>query len=188
MSDSHLEHLSELARIAEQAAQSLAEPVARYAHLVLETLKSGHAVMWAGNGGSAAHAQHIATEYVIRYRPLVRRAARAIALSTDTSIITAGGNDLGFDEIFARQIEALGTRGDLLVLASTSGNSPNLLRALEVAKGRGMKVAGLLGGNGGKLGELVDVAVVVPSSDTAHIQEIQLAIDHHVCSVIEPKL
>ncbi len=188
MSDSHLEHLAALGKLAAQAAESLAEPVARYAHLVAETLKGGHAVLWAGNGGSAAHAQHIATEYVIRYRPVARRAARAIALSTDSSILTAGGNDLGFEEIFARQVEALGVRGDLLVVVSTSGNSPNLVRALEVAKGRGMKVAGLLGGNGGKLGEMVDVAVVVPSTDTAHIQELQLAIDHHVCSVIEPKL
>ncbi len=188
MNGSHLEHLAELGKLAEQAADSLAEPVARYAHLVLETLKSGHAVLWAGNGGSAAHAQHIATEYVIRYRPLTRRAARAIALSTDSSILTAGGNDLGFEEIFARQVEAHGTRGDLLVLVSTSGSSPNLLRAQEVAKGRGMKVVGLLGGNGGKLAGLVDIAIVVPSTDTAHIQELQLAIDHYVCSVIEPKL
>lgn len=159
-----------------------------YADLVRKAVRSGHTLMWAGNGGSAAHAQHIATEYVIRYRPVQRRAIAALALSTDSSILTAGGNDLGYDAVFERQVEAVGREGDLLVLVSTSGNSPNLLRAAGMAKRKAMNTVGLLARGGGKLAELVDLAVVVPTDDTALAQEIQLAIDHHVCDVIEQEV
>lgn len=180
-----LEHLAGLSRLAARCAAELESAVARYVDLVRHAVREGRTLYFAGNGGSAAHAQHMATEYVIRYLPVARRALPALALSTDSSLLTAGGNDLGFDTIFARQVEAHGRPGDLLVLVSTSGNSANLLRAAEAARARGVVTVGLLGGNGGKLRALVDHAVVVPSDDTAHVQEIQLAIDHHVCALVE---
>ena len=124
----------------------------------------------------------------MRYRPVVRRAAPALALSTDSSLLTAAGNDLGFDAIFARQVEAHGRPGDLLVLVSTSGNSPNLLRAAEAAQARGVRTVGLLAKGGGALAPLVDHAVIVPVDDPALAQEIQLAIDHFVCATVEPTL
>jgi D-sedoheptulose 7-phosphate isomerase len=183
-----LDHLEELGRLAGRAAADLAEPVQRYAALVRETLAGGRTVFFAGNGGSAAHAQHVATEYVVRYRPVKRKAAAAIALSTDSSLVTAAANDLGFEQIFSRQIEAHGRRGDLLVLVSTSGKSANLLAAARAARAAGMKVVGLLAAGGGALAALVDLSVVVPTADAAHAQEIQLAIDHYVCSQVEPGL
>jgi len=181
-------HLEELAGVASRAAAELAGPVERYVALVKGTLAAGRSVFFAGNGGSAAHAQHIATEYVVRYRPVKRRAAPALALSTDSSLLTAAANDLGFAEIFARQVEAHGRPGDLLVVISTSGHSANLVRAVEAAKAAGVKTAGLLASGGGVLAGMLDVAIVVPTDNTAHAQEVQLAIDHYVCSQVEPGL
>ena len=183
-----LDHLSALGRLAGRCAAELEGPVGRYAELVRAALASGGTVHFAGNGGSAAHAQHIATEYVVRYRPAARRAAAALALTTDSSLLTAAGNDLGFEAIFARQVEAHCRSGDLLVLVSTSGRSANLLRAAEAARGRGVRTVGLLAGDGGPLAGLVDHAIVVPTDDTALAQEIQLAIDHHVCGLVERDL
>ena len=183
-----LEHLADLGRLAGRCAAELEQPVRRYAELVRETLAAGRTVFFAGNGGSAAHAQHIATEYVVRYRPIARRAAPALALSTDSSLLTAAGNDLGFDAIFARQVEAHGRPGDLLVLVSTSGGSPNLLRAAETARRLGVRTVGLLAKGGGALGALVDHAVIVPTDDAGLAQEIQLAVDHFVCALVEPTL
>ncbi len=183
-----LAHVRDLARLAERCATELDGPVGRYVDLVRGTISGGGTLYFAGNGGSAAHAQHMATEYVVRYQPVRRRAVSALALSTDSSLITAGANDLGFDEVFARQIEAHGRRGDLLVLISTSGNSANQVRAAEVARSKGVRTVGLLSRDGGRLAPLVDVAIIVPTDDMALAQELQLAIDHHVCSVIEPEL
>lgn len=181
-----LDHLEALSALAGRAAADLAGPVAEYVSLVKRTLASGRTVFFAGNGGSAAHAQHIATEYVVRYRPVKRKAAAALALSTDSSLVTAAANDLGFEQIFARQVEAHGRKGDLLVLVSTSGKSANLLAAARAAQAAGMRVVGLLAAGGGPLKALVDLAIVVPTDDTALSQEIQLAIDHYVCSQVEP--
>jgi D-sedoheptulose 7-phosphate isomerase len=183
-----LRHFEELARLAERAGAELAAPIARYVALVRATLAGGGTVYFAGNGGSAAHAQHVATEYVVRYRPVARRAAAALALSTDTSLLTAAGNDLGFERIFARQVEAHGRPGDLLVLISTSGRSANLIEAAAAAKAAGLPVVALLAAGGGPLASMVDVAIVVPTDEAAHAQEIQLAIDHYVCSQVEPEL
>lgn len=182
-----IQHLAGLARVAEQAATALESPVATYAAWVKETLGKGGTVVFAGNGGSAAHAQHMATEYVVRYRKN-RAAGRAVALTTDTSLLTAAANDLGFELVFARQVEALLRDGDLLVLVSTSGNSPNLVHAAEAARRVKARTVALLGGNGGQLKAAVDLAIIVPSTDTAHIQEIQLAVDHHVCGLVEEGL
>ena len=183
-----LGHLESLGKLAARCASELEAPLARYVELVRATIKGGGTLLFAGNGGSAAHAQHMATEYVVRYQPVKRRPVRAIALSTDSSLLTAGANDLGFEQVFARQVEAQARRGDLLILVSTSGGSPNLLRAAEAAKAKGVTTVALLAKGGGALRTLVDHAVVVPTDDGAHAQEIQLAIDHYVCSVIEPEL
>lgn len=147
----------------------------------------GNKLLLFGNGGSAADAQHIATEYVVRYRHH-RKALPAAAITTDTSLLTACGNDLGFDEIFARQVEALARPGDLVILHSTSGESPNLVRAAQAAKALGVKVVALLGKGGGALRGLVDDCLVIPSADTSHIQELHLAVEHVICEIVEMEL
>ncbi|MEE2899842.1 MAG: SIS domain-containing protein, partial [Gemmatimonadota bacterium] len=140
--------------------------------------------MFCGNGGSAADAQHLATEYVVRFAR-ERRALAALALTTDTSLLTAGANDYGFDTIFSRQIEALGQAGDLLILHSTSGESDNLLAAAAAARRIGISTAALLAKGGGRLGECVDMALVVPTDSTARAQELHLAIGHVVCDLVD---
>ena len=164
-----------------------AEVLARFAERFVTTLQGGGTLFFAGNGGSAADAQHIATEYVVRYKS-DRRAMAAIALTTDTSLLTAAGNDLGFDQLFARQVEALCRKGDLLVLHSTSGNSPNLLEAAKAARAKGVAVVALLGKDGGPLKGLVDEAYVVRSDVGSDIQETHLAIEHLIVEVVEAAL
>lgn len=149
-----------------------------------EAVRSGHTLFFAGNGGSAADAQHVAAEYVVRLRKS-RRALAAVALTVDTSVLTAAGNDLGFEQAFARQVEALGRAGDVLVLHSTSGESANLLAAARAGRTRGMKVVAFLGRGGGRLLPLADLAFVVASDDTSRIQEIHLAAEHAVASLVE---
>ncbi len=178
--------LQELARSAaavERQAEAIVAMAARYA----ATLRGGGTLFFAGNGGSAAHAQHLATEYVVRYRK-DRRPLRAVALTTDGSALTAAGNDLGYEAVFARQIEALAGPGDLLILLSTSGRSPNLLRAVEAARAVGVPVVAMLGGDGGALAGLVDQALVVPAEAPSRIQELHLAIDHLIVELVEEEL
>ncbi|MFA7325748.1 MAG: D-sedoheptulose 7-phosphate isomerase [Candidatus Kapaibacterium sp.] len=151
-----------------------------------EVIKSGNKIMLCGNGGSAADSQHIAAELVVRLRSEVNRPAiPAMALTVDTSILTAGGNDLGFDNIFARGVEAFGQKGDALIAISTSGNSENVIRAVEMAKKKGVIAIGLLGNEGGKLKSECDDFVVVPSNVTARIQECHILIGHIWCRIIE---
>lgn len=147
-------------------------------------LRAGHTLFFAGNGGSAADAQHVAAEYVVRFRK-TRPALPAIALTVDTSVLTAAGNDLGFEQVFARQVEALCRPGDLLVLHSTSGESPNLLAAARAARQRGTTVIAFLGRGGGKLRALADLAFVVASDETSRIQEIHLAAQHAIAGLLE---
>ena len=149
-----------------------------------ERLKRGCRVLVCGNGGSAADAQHMAAELSGRFVK-ERRALAGIALTTDTSALTAIGNDYGFDRVFSRQVEALGRPGDLLIGISTSGNSPNVILAVEAAKGLGMRTLGLLGRDGGKLKGLVDDALIVPSTVTARIQEVHQMIYHFWCEAVE---
>lgn len=163
------------------------EAIARLADRYVRALRAGGTLFFAGNGGSAAHAQHIATEYVVRLGR-TRRPFRALALSVDTSVVTAAGNDLGFAEVFARQIEALAGPDDVVVLISTSGRSENLIRAAEAARRVGATVAALLGRDGGALAGLCDEVVIVPSEDTSRIQELQLAIDHTIVELVEREL
>jgi D-sedoheptulose 7-phosphate isomerase len=178
--------LAEVARTAE-ATGALAPAIARVADRYADTLRRGGTLFFAGNGGSAADAQHIATEYVVRFRER-RRPFAAIALTTDPSLLTAAGNDLGFDQVFARQIEALGRAGDLLVLHSTSGASPNLLAAAAAARARGLTVVGFLGRDGGALRALVDEAVIIPADAASRIQEMHLVVEHLIVEVVEEAL
>lgn len=179
--------LRDLASLAERTAETLAPEIARAAAMVRETLAGGGTLFFCGNGGSAADAQHMATEYVVRYMRN-RRALPAIALTTDTSLLTAAGNDLGFDEIFARQVEALANRGDLLIIHSTSGNSPNVLRAADVARAKGVAVLSLSARDGGALRERSDLALVIPTDRTDRAQEIHLCVQHLICEVVESAL
>ena len=152
--------------------------------LTAESLQRGGKLLVAGNGGSAADAQHLVAEFVVRLT-VDRPALRAVALTTDTSILTAGGNDYGFEAVFARQIEALGQAGDVFLGISTSGNSPNILRALRQAKLQGMATFGFSGNGGGMMRELCDWNVVVPSRTTMNIQESHLALEHIFCMLVE---
>jgi len=179
--------LAALAALATRVATEHAADIARLAERYVTALRGGGTLWFAGNGGSAADAQHIATEYVVRYGH-TRRALPAVALTTDTSLLTACGNDLGFDEIFARQIEALARPGDLVVLHSTSGDSPNVVRAAQAARAKGVTVVALLGKGGGAVRRLLDDALVIPSDETSHIQELHLALEHTLCAIVEATL
>jgi D-sedoheptulose 7-phosphate isomerase len=152
-----------------------------------ETLRRGGKILIMGNGGSAADAQHLAAELVGRFL-LERRALPAIALTTDTSILTAVGNDYGFDEVFARQVEALAMSGDLVLGISTSGNSTNVIKALTAAREKGCQTIGLLGRDGGMTAGVVDLALTVPSQETPRIQEAHQLIIHIVCDLVEKEL
>jgi D-sedoheptulose 7-phosphate isomerase len=178
------EELLALAALAARAADVLSADVARVAALTWSTLDRGGRLFFCGNGGSAADAQHLACEYVVRYRR-ERAPLPAIALTTDTSILTAAGNDLGFQELFARQVRALARPGDLLFLHSTSGESENLLEAARAARQIGVVTVALLARGGGRLRTLVDHALVLPTDVTARAQELQLAIGHVICEMVE---
>lgn len=170
-----------------EAIDSLATmtPVmARAAELLRTRLQDGSKILLCGNGGSAADAQHFAAELVGRFRR-ERRALPAVALTTDTSALTAIGNDYGFEQIFSRQVEALASKGDVLVGISTSGHSPNVLKAVRAARERGCATIGLLGRDGGNIAVEVDLALVVPAEATSHIQEAHIVIIHLLCELVE---
>ncbi len=157
--------------------------------IIVNAYKSGKKMLLCGNGGSAADCQHIATEMMIRLsHHITRPALPAIALTTDSSNLTAGGNDIGFENVFARNVEGLGCEGDVLLAISTSGNSPNVLKAVEKAKQKNMQVIGFLGGTGGKLKEMVDLPIVIPSGNTQRIQEGHITIAHIICESVEQEL
>lgn len=151
---------------------------------VVDTLQNKNKVLIFGNGGSAADAQHMAAEFVNRFL-IDRRPLAAIALTTDTSILTSIGNDFSFDDIFTKQIQALGCNGDLALGISTSGNSPNVINGIEAAKELGLRTVVLTGGNGGKLSGLADLALNVPTKETPHIQEVHIWIEHLVCQLVD---
>jgi D-sedoheptulose 7-phosphate isomerase len=177
-------HLHGLAELATRVAAEMADEVAAVAGLTADALRRGGKLMFCGNGGSAADAQHLATEYVVRFRRS-RRPLAALALTTDTSLLTASANDLGFEQVFARQVSALGLPGDILFLHTTSGESPNLLAAADAARDRGVVTVGMLARGGGPLRERVDHALVIPTDVAAHAQEVQLAIGHIICDMVE---
>jgi D-sedoheptulose 7-phosphate isomerase len=187
MSDSVTGALRELAETALRTAATLERDLDRALAMVRETAARGGTLFFCGNGGSAADAQHLATEYVVRYRR-TRRAYPAIALTTDSSLLTAAANDMGFENVFARQVEALARPGDLLIVHSTSGSSPNVLRAVEVAKGRGIAVLAFSSRDGGALRRLADHSVVIPTERTDRAQELHLCIQHAICDAVEETL
>lgn len=160
------------------------ETFKRLAMVCAQALAGGHKIMLFGNGGSAADAQHLATELTIRYT-VDRRALAAIALTVDSSTLTAAANDLGFEEVFARQVEALGRPGDVAIGISTSGNSENVIRALKKARALGVYAVGLAGRDGGRMREVADPLVIVPSATTARIQEMHILLGHQLCEILE---
>jgi D-sedoheptulose 7-phosphate isomerase len=157
------------------------------AQAIISSFKSGHKVFFCGNGGSAADSQHIAAEFVGRFQK-ERKAWPAIALTTDTSALTALGNDYTFDIVFSRQLEALGQKGDVLVAISTSGNSKNVLEAVKRAKSMGIVTVGVTGGKGGQLAAQCDITIIAASAKTARIQESHLVIFHSICELVENSL
>ena len=157
--------------------------------VLTDSFKKGNKLLLCGNGGSAADCQHIATEFVIRLsHEIDRPAIPAIALTTDTSNLTAGGNDIGFVNVFARNIQGLGKAEDVLLVISTSGNSPNIIKAIEAAKEKRMKIIGFLGGNGGKIKSLADVQIIIPSFNVQRIQEGHITVGHIICELVENEL
>jgi D-sedoheptulose 7-phosphate isomerase len=179
--------LRELADLATTVLESMGPDLDRALELVRDTVAARGTLFFCGNGGSAADAQHMATEYVVRYTR-TRRAYPAIALTTDTSILTAGGNDLGFEQVFARQIEALARPGDLVIIHSTSGNSPNVLAAAKTARAMGIRVLAFSARDGGALRELADHSVIIPTSRTDRAQELHMCIEHLICDFVEREL
>jgi D-sedoheptulose 7-phosphate isomerase len=182
-----VQRLRDLAATATTAAERLGPDVERAATMMRDVLRDGGTLFFCGNGGSAADAQHMATEYVVRYMKN-RRALPAIAITTDTSLITAAGNDFGFDEIFSRQVQALVTSRDLLVIHSTSGNSPNVIKAAEAARQKGAAVVAFSSRDGGALRNVANHSVIVPTDRTDRAQEIHLCVEHAICELIEQEL
>jgi len=183
---SHInDSINTLKKIPVQLSADIKEAV----NIIIQTFSLGHKLLIAGNGGSAADAQHIAAEFVVRLsKDLERPALAAIALSTDSSILTASSNDNGFRTVFKRQLEALAQKGDCFMALSTSGNSENLLAAVKYAKQENIKTIGLLGNDGGAMQNLVDIAITVDQSSTQHVQEAHICIYHIICDLVERSL
>ncbi|MFN3780641.1 MAG: SIS domain-containing protein [Candidatus Kapaibacteriota bacterium] len=175
--------------IKRKVIEHIADRILEVGVILAERLKFGGKILLCGNGGSAADSQHIAAELVIRFRGSVKRKALpAIALTVDPSIMTAGGNDIGFENVFAREVEAYGDEGDVLIGISTSGNSPNVYNAIKLANSLGIISIGLLGGDGGKIAPICKHTVIVPETETALIQECHIMIGHLWCEIIEEYL
>lgn len=181
--------LNESSEVKLKIEKECSADISKAVDILVEAIKNGKKILLCGNGGSAADSQHLAAEFMIRLsHDLDRPAIAAIALTTDTSNLTAGGNDIGFDNVFARNVEGLGNEGDVLIGISTSGNSSNIIKAVSKAKDKGMKIIGLLGGSGGKLIDEVDNAIVIPSGSTQRIQEGHITVGHIICELVEREL
>ncbi len=174
-------------RLAEATPAAVSEPFARLLTLSAAAVRDGRKLLFFGNGGSAADAQHLATELTVRFER-DRAPIAALALTTDTSTLTAVGNDLGFEALFARQIEALGRAGDVAIAITTSGRSRNVIRGLEAARAGGLSAAALTGNGGGALAGLADPLLIVPSASTPRIQEIHITLGHALCAGLEREL
>ena len=181
------EGLRESIRIKEKILEEGIGQIAAIAEVILRSLKGGGKGILFGNGGSAADAQHIAAELVGRFRK-ERKAIPAIALSTNTSVVTAIGNDYGFERIFARQMEAMANPADVALGISTSGNADNVIKAIGVAREKGISTIALTGGDGGKLAQLADISFIVPSEETPRIQEAHITIGHLICQIVEEQV
>ncbi len=181
------QHIEESITVKKELLKNFVPLIEKAAVKIADCLKQGGKLLFMGNGGSASDSQHLAAEFVGRYEK-ERRALPAIALTTDTSILTALGNDYGFEKIFERQIEALGKKGDVLFAISTSGNSKNVLRAMQKAKELGLYTIGFTGGTGGELASSADLALVIPSKKTSRIQECHIMIGHILCECVDELL
>lgn len=177
--------LTESAETIRSTREACSDDIVAAAQMLVAAVRRGHKVLWCGNGGSAAQAQHLSTELVGGLRDHHRPPITSISLTTDTSLLTAWSNDISFETVFSRQVEALGKKGDVLVAISTSGNSPNILRAVETAGKKGLRTIILTGKEGGKLKDLGDLVIRVPSSDTQRIQEGHIAAGHIMCELVE---
>ena len=182
-----IRELEESASIKRILAENLPDVIANAAKIVLNVYKAGGKVFLIGNGGSAADAQHIAAELIGRFK-LERMGLPAIALTTNTSTLTALANDYGYDRVFSRQLEALANNKDVLIAITTGGTSPNILKAAEMAHSKGVTVIGLTGATGGKLKDMADLTIMVPSDNTARIQEAHITIGHIICHLVEKGL
>lgn len=182
-----INELEESIIITKRMIDSLPDGIIAAVNVIIESYKAKGKLFLIGNGGSASDAQHIAAEFIGRFK-LKRTGLPAIALTTDTSILTAVSNDYGFDLVFSRQLEALSQEGDVLIAITTSGNSPNILKAVEVARLKKVKVIGLTGGNGGKLKDGSDITIIVPSDNTPRIQEAHITIGHIICNLVEKEI
>ena len=171
----------------QKVMETMNEPLQKPSKLAVETLKAGNKILLFGNGGSAADAQHIAAELTGRYKT-ERRGLPGIALTTDTSALTAIGNDYGYDRVFDRQVESLAQKGDLLIGISTSGNSKNVINAFNIGREIGCKIIGFAGRDGGAMNDLCDINLVVPSNDTPRIQEMHILFGHTICQIIDNEL
>jgi len=178
------EFLYESAEVKKAVADTLADKILEAVNMSRASYQAGGKMLLMGNGGSAADAQHIAAEFIGRYKK-ERRPVAAIALTVDSSILTCVGNDYGFDVVFSRQVEGLAKKEDVVIAISTSGNSENVIRGVDKAREIGAKTIGLLGNEGGKLKDKVDLAIVVPSSNTARIQEAHITIGHIICEILD---
>lgn len=187
MEDEILLQLQSHIKVIEDIGQQLPRVIASVVEIMVEAFSNGKKLLVMGNGGSAADAQHIAAEIVGRFK-IERRGLPAIALTTDTSILTSIGNDYGFDLVFRRQVEALADKGDVVMGISTSGHSPNVLKALQLAAEKGCRTVGLLGKDGGTIKECVETALIVPGNDTPRIQEGHITIIHIICDLMEKRL
>ncbi len=181
------ESLNESAEVKKLILEKCVNDINKAADELVKVVRNGKKIMFIGNGGSAADSQHLATEFMIRLSHDVNRPAiGAIALTTDTSNLTAGGNDIGFENVFARNVEGLGNEGDALICISTSGNSPNIVKAVSKAKEKNVVTIGFLGKNsGGKLKSICDYSIVIPSENTQRIQEGHITVGHILCEVVE---
>lgn len=181
--------LSESAEVKVAIEKHCSNEILKAVDFLFLAFKNGNKLLLCGNGGSAADSQHIAAEFMIRLsHDLERPAIPAIALTTDTSNLTAGGNDIGFENVFARNVEGLGSKGDVLIAISTSGNSQNIINAVNKAHEKEMLTVGFLGGNGGKLKDIADISIVIPSSNTQRIQEGHITVAHIICELVEREL
>ena len=185
--DDIIRELRESATLKVHVAETQGAIMQAMIECIWESMQQGGKLLICGNGGSAADAQHLATECMVRLEA-ERAPLPAIALTTDTSLLTAAGNDYGFETIFARQVAGLGRPGDVLLAISTSGHSPNVVRAVEEAHRRGLHTLGLLGKDGGRLKDIVHIALVVPSSNTQRIQEVHITIGHILCGTLERRI
>lgn len=183
------DELTASAETKKKILETCSQQIVKAVDAIIDSLNKKKKIVFCGNGGSAADSQHLATEFIIRMNADIQRPGiAALALTTDSSMLTAGANDLGYDNVFARAVEALGNDGDVLIGISTSGKSESVNNALRMAKAKGMKTIGFLGKDGGAAKDLCDVAIIVPSSDTQRIQEGHITIGHIICGLVEREM